>query len=233
MARFGVSLPPSIRRTMMAGALVVGAFTAFAPSVHAAFVSNGPGGTCTNPAGPPSVTPSPLDNPSNSVTTTAKPGDPNYHEKFFASGTITVTVDGAKVSFTANGSDTPSFTQVGTLANVQAGGCSEETTNPNDVSFTGGFTLNDGTPCTFSNQGGNTTFQVDSLGDDTLRVGLQCGSMSGTFVVKGSGSAEASGSNGSTNNTPELGSGELLATGLVPALGIILFRRRRQRRAGK
>jgi len=33
--------------------------------------------------------------------------------------------------------------------------------------------------------------------------------------------------------TPELGSGELLAIGLVPCLGIVLYRRRRGRRAGK
>jgi hypothetical protein len=67
---------------------------------------------------------------------------------------------------------------------------------------------------------------------DTLDGQLKCTdnvtrTFSALIVVAGSNTTTT------TTPTPELGSGELLATGLVPALGIVLYRRRRQRRASK
>ena len=76
--------------------------------------------------------------------------------------------------------------------------------NKNRVEFGNGATLVGQVACS-----DNSTMKFDAL--------IQ-------FIGSGSGPAAA---------TPELGSGELLATGLVPALGIVLYRRRRQRRAGK
>lgn len=89
-----------------------------------------------------------------------------------------------------------------------------------------------------------TTNNLSMPGTTTFDVANGTASLNGTQVCSGlnvninasvhdfSANTTSVSGNGSTA-TPELGSGELLATGLVPALGIVLYRRRRQRRAAK
>lgn len=91
------------------------------------------------------------------------------------------------------------------------------------------FTINGApTMCVPNTAGG--TFSVTKKGNTMVQFTCDAHSdvMVVTLALTGGGTA---GNNGT--NTPELGSGELLATGLVPALGVFLYRRRRQCRAGK
>jgi hypothetical protein len=88
---------------------------------------------------------------------------------------------------------------------IQSGQTTGNDPNKNRVEFGNGATLVGQVTCS-----NNATMKFDAL--------IQ-------FI--------GSGGPGGAAATPELGSGELLATGLVPALGIVLYRRRRQRRADK
>ncbi len=206
MVNLGVS-PRSLRRVgargiVLAG-LVAGTSAAFAPSAHAATPTLAP---CVS--GP--LQPSAIKNGNSGVDV-------------FTSGSASVTVNGATVTFTPNGTNSNlTVSQTGTFGKVQAVGC--ET-----LSNTGGTSnLSDSASgtCTFTNY----DYQVNTDGSDVLNVLLTC-QKTGTMTLTTSsviGTGPASGA-----ATPELGSGELLATGLVPAAGLFLLRRRRQRRAAK
>jgi len=149
---------------------------------------------------------------------------------FDMGGSLTVNgVDGQSVTFMGTGTKNLTVSQTGAFNKVSATGC-QDFGNTNTTTSSGqlNVTTSAGTgSCTYQQD----TFTVNGDGTDSLNVLLNC---QGTdFVVNaGTGSVIATG-NGNGAATPELGSGELLATGLVPALGIFLYRRRRQRRASK
>jgi len=78
--------------------------------------------------------------------------------------------------------------------------------------------------------GDNLLATTVAPGNDLLEVALRCSN--GTIITETTTFAGGGTNPSGVNNTPELGSGDLLALGLVPVVGLY-FRRRRQRRAGK
>ncbi len=105
------------------------------------------------------------------------------------------------------------------------------TVTSSDLTFSS--SLGGGTCTTAEIVQADTTLKVNPDGSDTVSTTCNVpgsGKMILTLVVSANGVPVAA---PAAAATPELGSGELLATGLVPALGIVLFRRRRQRRAAK
>jgi len=214
MTKIGKSPPRSLRiaaRAAVATALMAGTTAAVATSAHAASPRMPQGsditsGNCASG----SLTPLKIINATSA----------------FTSGTLTVMADGATVTFTANGTTTPAANQTGSFNGV-AGACvvsdanSDATTpSPNGSSDLSNSTL--GT-CQFSSY----DFRVNADGTDTLNVLLRCVKGSST-TMQTITTGSVLGSSGAA--TPELGSGELLATGLLP-LGIFLYRRRRQQAA--
>ncbi len=140
-------------------------------------------------------------------------------------GTLVINVDGGNITF--NGSTN---TASGDSFNSVSGpGLINGTVTSSDLSFTS--TNGDGTCTAADFVAADTTLNVKSDGSDTVSATCHTSegsSMTLTLAVSANGIPVTT-----PAATPELGSGELLATGLVPALGIILFRRRRQRRAAK
>jgi len=220
MAKIGVSFPRPVRRAALTGVLMIGAFTAFAPSLHA-HAATMLAASCST-SGP--LQPDNLSLATGSAATTTGPAN------FDMGGSLTVNgVDGQSVTFVGTGTKNLTVSQTGAFNKVSAAGC-QDFGNPGNTTSTGqlNVTTSAGTgSCTFQQY----TFTVNGDATDSLNVLLDCAGKD--FIVNaGTGSVIATG-NGNGAATPELGSGELLATGLVPALGIVLYRRRRQRRAGK
>lgn len=202
MSKIGASSPRSLRiaaRTAVAAALVAGTSAAFATSAHAATVHANPAAAAACASG--SLQP-------NTITNGNSGGD------VFTSGTAQVTVNGATVTFTPNGTTSQlTVTQSGAFNKVQ--GACETLSNTGGTSTLANSTL--GT-CSFQNY----DYTVDTTGATVLNVLLRC-TIAGTMTISTS-SVIGFGNSGAA--TPELGSGELLATGLLP-LGIFLYRRRR------
>ncbi len=204
MVKIGKSPPRLLGRAVVAAALMAGTSAVFATSAHAATVH-------ANPAAAPAC-----------MSGTLQPGTINMansgSDHFNAGGSASVTVNGATVKFTSDGtSNQLGVTQSGPFNKVQTGGCES-------LSNTGGtanFTDSQVGQCSFASY----DYTVKADGSDILNVLLQCqnGSVTLTASVIGLGP-------GGGAATPELGSGELLATGLLP-LGIFLYRRRRQQAA--
>jgi len=217
MTKIGKSPPRSLRiaaRAAVATALMAGTTAAVATSAHAASPRMPQGSDITS------------GNCASGSLTPLKIINATSGQDAFTSGTLTVMADGATVTFTANGTTTPAANQTGSFNGV-AGACvasdanSDATTpSPNGSSDLSNSTL--GT-CQFSSY----DFRVNADGTDTLNVLLRCVKGSST-TMQTITTGSVLGSSGAA--TPELGSGELLATGLLP-LGIFLYRRRRQQAA--
>jgi len=216
MARLSSSSARSLSRRLRSAAvigLIVGATGAFIPGGHAAHA-----------AGMADVQPSDITSASSSAA--------------LRSGSYTLTFDGGSVTFTFGSTPTqiPTISPAGGPGvthnqgfQLVAPGNYTESTNP-AVLLSGSAFLDGGTDvCKPTNV--NNLFNVGSDGSDGFILRLNCGSggIITVDVLTGNGPANTN----TSAATPELGSGELLATGLVPALGLLLYRRRRQRRAGK
>lgn len=210
-------------RSVAVAALIVGATGAFFPGGHSAHAASmSPQLPCTG-TGNTVVNPAPI-NGSIGVTINGI-GVPNSGGTGITGGSLIVNVDGAGGNVTFNGLNAlasgGSFDQVCLNDNIPGGTATGGTGlqfNGNGVSGT----------CSASDVTAVKLTVLDAFGDD--QIGVVCnvpnvGIAAITFIATAPGSH--------VTPTPELGSGELLATGLVPALGIILYRRRRQRRASK
>jgi len=225
MARLGTTPARSLGRRLRSAAvigLIVGAAGAFFPGGHAAHA-----------AAMTTVTPAPI---VGTIGVTVKnDSNSNTSGGSLTGGSLTVRVDGSTV--TLSGTPSPNGSAMG--------GGTPGTAPFNPVNaptiVAGDTTATTGTGLTFTSAQGNGTcaasqvtkirLSVDEDGSDTLTV--TCDTKSDQQVTL-TLAISASGLPGNTPAaTPELGSGELLATGLVPALGIVLYRRRRQRRAAK
>jgi len=215
-------------RSVAVAGLIVGATGAFFPGGHSAHAAggvfaNGSGTLCTTGTLPPA--------PVSAVS--GSESGPGSATNVFSSGKVTLQVDGASLQFDGANNPGLNFTQTGSFNDVQATGCNETTTVASDANFSSTLVSSNGQTC---NQLESIRFKVTptagmSMGTTQIFVTLDCNNGT-TMDITGSGTVNAFGQPTGTA-TPELSSGELLATGLLPALGIVLYRRRRQRRAGK
>jgi len=239
MARFSsTSRRPFGRRlrSVAVAGLIVGATGAFFPGGHAAHAASPHTPTSGNDTCFVAVTSLNKDNPFPKSAT----GSVTEQITFTGFGTITVQIN-------ADGSVT------GANDHALTGSCpTSGQYNADPSTFTGTITYQD--------QSGNTRNCVltDQASVSNPGLGDDPSANHFTFTTPnaaGTGMSELKGQVGCAANkpptpfdalivfdglsaqqgaaTPELGSGELLATGLVPALGIVLYRRRRQRRASK
>jgi len=143
-------------------------------------------------------------------------------------GTLTLGVGGGTVVFngsTGLGNSTVSFSCRNNGNRFESGGSASGSLTFTNSASKATITCSDFDPSTL-------VVTNEALGSDS--VSSSCVTSSGDQMTV-SISVSATGTTLPTPPaaTPELGSGELLATGLIPALGIVLYRRRRQRRAGK
>jgi hypothetical protein len=218
-------------RPVAVAALVVGTTGAFfsgGHEVHAAggVFANGSGTICNSG----SLSPDPI------TASSGSESGPGSSTSTFKSGSASVTIDGATLVFSSqSGSSTLTPIQTGSFKPVTSNGCDEFTQTGSDVIFSSTLLTTTGLKCDqfrrveFAVAGTNDPIQKP--GQTTVVLSVYC-SDGTTMQVQGVGTINGFGDKNAAA-TPELGSGELLATGLVPALGIILYRRRRQRRAGK
>ncbi len=208
-------------RSVAAAGLIVGATGAFFPGGHAAHAAVAPN-SCFMPV----------------VTLTSgfpasSTGSVQETFNLGAAGSINVTVNGNNQVTGLNDSQLNSCPTGTFAATASSFGGSIKYTDTNNVMQT----------CTLSDAQGIDIQSGQTIGDDPNKNRVEFGNKatlvgqvacSDNRTMKFDALIQFIGSGApGTAATPELGSGELLATGLVPALGIVLYRRRRQRRASK
>lgn len=232
MARLGVSQPRTLGRRLRSAAvtaLIVGAAGAFFPGGHAAHAAS-PHMPAINQCYAPVTQ-------VNSTRPNAS-GDVKVVFSTFGSG-ITIqfngTTDGAYPVIGLDGTNgcpvsSGVYTGSGTGTDriTYSSGGADYSCEVTDARIgVGPVTVTDPNPML----GSRTLLAGQTLLEGMMRCTRTSGS--GSFTAPFSDETYIGGGSGGPTATPELGSGELLATGLVPALGIVLYRRRRQRRAAK